>query len=143
MVIGFATHRSSPACVARAIRAIRLDDKDRTATLVGAGLFDFGHTDGRFDLARLQHPLGVAADGARVLVADTYNNRVRTLDLGPKTVSDFDGGKYTCTDPICYPLREPAGIAVASSDRILLVDTGNHRIEEFQPSSKTSHTWAR
>lgn len=126
-----------------AIRAIQLDRNDRTWTVVGAGLFDFGRVDGAFDVARLQHPLGVAADGDRILVADTYNSRVRTLDLRAKTVSEFDGGKYTCTDPVCLPTREPAGIAVASQDRILLVDTGNHRVEEYRPSTKTSHTWAR
>jgi len=126
-----------------AIRAIALNDKDSTRTLVGAGLFDFGKTDGAFDSARLQHPLGVAADGDSLLVADTYNSRVRTLDLKRRTVSEFDGGKYTCIDPVCYPTREPAGIAVASSDRILLVDTGNHRVEEYRPSLKTFHTWAR
>ena len=126
-----------------AIRAIALGDQDKTQTLVGAGLFEFGKTDGAFASARLQHPLGVAADGDRLLVADTYNSRVRTLDLKRKTVSQFDGGKYTCIDPVCYPTREPAGIAVASSDRILLVDTGNHRVEEYRPSLKTYHTWAR
>ncbi len=76
-------------------------------------------------------------------MADTYNSRIRTLDLTRKKVSDFDGGKYTCVDPICYPTREPAGIVAASADRILLVDTGNHRIEEYTPSTKTSRTWAR
>ena len=126
-----------------AIRAISLGAKASTATLVGAGLFDFGRVDGGFDVARLQHPLGVAAGDDHVLVADTYNSRVRTLDLKRKTVSEFDGGKYTCTDPVCYPTREPAGIAIASTDRILLVDTGNHRVEEYRPSSKTFHTWAR
>lgn len=125
-----------------AIRAIDLDD-DATRTLVGAGLFDFGKNDGSFGTARLQHPLGVAVDGDRLLVADTYNSRIRTLDLANKTVSDFDGGKYTCTDPICYPTREPAGIVVANADRIFLVDTGNQRIEEYTPSTKTSRTWAR
>lgn len=126
-----------------AIRAIALGGKDNTQTLVGAGLFDFGKTDGAFGVARLQHPLGVAADGDRILVADTYNSRVRTLDLKRRTVAQFDGGKYTCIDPVCYPTREPAGIAVASSDRILLVDTGNHRVEEYRPSLMTYHTWAR
>ena len=125
-----------------AIRAIALGT-GTTTTLVGAGLFDFGKSNGAFDAARLQHPLGVAVDGKRLLVADTYNSRVRELDLPHKRVTDFDGGKFTCTDPICYPLREPAGIAVAAPDRILLVDTGNQRIEEFRPSLKTSHTWAR
>lgn len=125
-----------------AIRAIALDGV-KTKTLVGAGLFDFGKTNGPFDVARLQHPLGVAVDGGALLVADTYNNRIRTLDLDHRRVAEFDGGKFTCTDPICYPLREPAGIAVASADRILLVDTGNQRVEEYTPSTKTSRTWAR
>jgi sugar lactone lactonase YvrE len=125
-----------------AIRAIDLSD-DSTKTLVGAGLFDFGKTDGPFSTARLQHPLGVSIDGDTLLVADTYNSRIRTLNLANKTVSDFDGGKYTCTDPICYPTREPAGIVAANPDRIFLVDTGNQRIEEYTPSTKTSRTWAR
>jgi sugar lactone lactonase YvrE len=91
----------------------------------------------------LQHPLGLACDGDRVLVADTYNSAIRALDLDTRMVADFDGGKFTCVDPICVPSREPAGIAVDSPDRILLVDTGNHRIDEYRPSSKTYHTWAR
>jgi sugar lactone lactonase YvrE/thiol-disulfide isomerase/thioredoxin len=124
------------------IRAVSSKDGG-TTTLVGAGLFDFGKTNGPFDAARLQHPLGLAIDGDRIIVADTYNNRIRTLDLTHKVVSEFDGGKFTCTDPICYPLREPAGIVVASADRLLLVDTGNQRIEEYRPSTKTSRTWAR
>ena len=126
-----------------AIRAIALGADNATRTLVGAGLFDFGKADGTFETARLQHPLGVAVDGDQLLVADTYNSRVRTLDLKRKVVSQFDGGKFTCIDPVCYPTREPAGISVASSDRILLVDTGNHRVEEYRPSLKTFHTWAR
>ena len=125
-----------------AVRVVNLDERS-TKTLVGAGLFDFGKTNGTFDVARLQHPLGVAVYGDNLLVADTYNSRVRTLDLAQRKVSEFDGGRFTCTDPICYPLREPAGIAVATPDRILLVDTGNQRIEEFRPSLKTSRTWAR
>ena len=126
-----------------AIRAVSLGDDAKTTTIVGAGLFDFGRIDGSFAVARLQHPLGLAVDGDKILVADTYNSRIRTLDLTKKTVAEFDGGKYTCIDPICYPTREPAGIVAATADRILLVDTGNHRIEEYTPSTKTSRTWAR
>ena len=50
----------------------------RVDTVIGAGLFDFGHRDGPAVAARLQHPLGVAAapDGS-ILVADTYNGAVR------------------------------------------------------------------
>jgi len=126
-----------------AVRAVTLGGRARVSTLVGAGLFDFGKTDGAFDVARLQHPLGVAVAGDGVLVADTYNSRIRMLDLKQHSVSEFDGGKFTCTDPVCYPLREPAGIVAAAADRVLLVDTGNQRIEEYTPSTKTSRTWAR
>ena len=127
-----------------AVRAVSLGDDSRVMTLVGAGLFDFGWVNGDFQNARLQHPLGVAAfDDKAVLVADTYNSAIRQLDLGNHKVADFDGGAFTCIDPVCLPTREPAGITVDNSDRILLVDTGNHRIEEYLPSAKTYHTWAR
>ena len=126
-----------------AVRAITLSDDPQIATLVGAGLFDFGWVNGDFHKARLQHPLGVAIDGDRLLVADTYNSAIRELDLPKHDVMDFDGGKFTCVDPVCVPTREPAGIVVATPDRILLVDTGNHRIDEYKPSTKTYRTWAR
>ena len=126
-----------------AVRAIAVNAGNSSKTLVGAGLFDFGHANGSFRAARLQHPLGVASDGVRVLVADTYNSRVRSLDLAQAQVEDFDGGKFTCMDPICIPPREPAGIVIAAADRVLVVDTGNHRIEEYRPSRKEYRTWAR
>jgi len=126
-----------------AVRAITLSKDPQIVTLVGAGLFDFGWINGDFHAARLQHPLGVAIDGDNLLVADTYNSAVRELELAKHEVVDFDGGKFTCVDPVCIPTREPAGIVVDTPDRILLVDTGNHRIDEYQPSAKTYHTWSR
>src|SRR5215469_8872784 len=125
-----------------AIRVIALSADSRMLTLVGAGLFDFGWVNGDFRTARLQHPLGVAVDGGRVLVADTYNSAIRELELARRAVTDFDGGEFTCVDPVCIPAREPAGIVVDTPDRIFLVDTGNHRIEEYQPVAKTYRTWA-
>ena len=125
------------------VRAITLSDNPQIMTLVGKGLFDFGWINGDFRTARLQHPLGVAIDGDNILVADTYNSAIRELDLKQHQVADFDGGKYTCHDPICVPAREPAGIVTDGPDRVLLVDTGNHRIDEYRPSTKTYHTWAR
>ncbi|MES2491117.1 MAG: thioredoxin-like domain-containing protein [Pseudomonadota bacterium] len=126
-----------------AIRTITLNNKPMVKTLVGAGLFDFGRTNGTFKVGRLQHPLGVAVEGQQLLVADTYNNAIRSLDLAAKQISEFDGGAYTCMDPVCIPTREPAGIVIDGKDRVLLVDTGNQRIEEYRPSSKTYRTWAR
>jgi thiol-disulfide isomerase/thioredoxin len=126
-----------------AVRAITLTKDPQIMTLVGVGLFDFGWVNGDFHKARLQHPLGVAVDGDKILVADTYNSAIRELELAKHQVADFDGGDFTCVDPVCVPTREPAGIVVDTPDRILLVDTGNHRIDEYRPSAKTYHTWAR
>jgi thiol-disulfide isomerase/thioredoxin len=127
-----------------ALRAITLLGEPRVHTLVGAGLFDFGWVNGDVRKARLQHPLGVAVDDGQVLIADTYNSALRELKLKEHEVADFDArGEFTCVDPVCIPLREPAGVVVDTPDRILLVDTGNHRVEEYRPSAKTYHTWAR
>jgi thiol-disulfide isomerase/thioredoxin/sugar lactone lactonase YvrE len=125
------------------VRAITLSGDPQIRTLVGVGLFDFGWVNGDFRTARLQHPLGVAVDGDSILVADTYNSAIRQLELKQHEVVDFDGGKYTCHDPVCVPTREPAGIVSDGPDRVLLVDTGNHRIDEYVPSAKSYHTWAR
>jgi thiol-disulfide isomerase/thioredoxin len=125
-----------------AIRRVSLGRAPEVETLVGKGLFEFGWINGADDQARLQHPLGVAVDGNDVLVADTYNSAIRSIDLKQHTVADFDGGAFTCMDPVCVPTREPAGIVADGPDRILLVDTGNHRIEEYTPSTKSYHTWS-
>ena len=62
-----------------------VDPVERTVhTVVGEGLFDFGHRDGPAAEARLQHPLGVAVlpDGS-VVVADTYNGASVDTPTGP------------------------------------------------------------
>src|SRR5690606_38019081 len=63
--------------------AIRVLDRQtmQVSTLVGEGLFDFGHVDGPASTARLQHPLGVTAlpDG-RIAVSDTYNGAIRIVE---------------------------------------------------------------
>lgn len=105
-----------------AVRAIDLQTHHVT-TLVGAGLFDFGDRDGSTADARMQHPLGVAvaADGA-VIVADTYNDRLRRIDPSGARVETFFRGEGT------RALREPAGIARDPLGGFIVADTNHHRI---------------
>lgn len=118
------------------------------STLVGQGLFAFGHRNGAFAEALLQHPLGVAvaADGT-VLVADSYNGVVRVLDPARGEVSDLDDG-FTCRDPVCLPAGgEPAGLwpdprAPADDPRLMLVETNRHRIVSIRPARREYRTWA-
>ena len=123
-----------------ALRALTLTQPRRVATLIGAGLFDFGHVNGAFEGARLQHPLGLAWHDGALLVADSYNNAVRRVDLERREVSDLDDG-FLCEDPVCLPNAEPAGI-VTDGERVLLVDTNNHRIVEMDPTARRTRTWA-
>jgi hypothetical protein len=117
----------------------------RVTTLVGTGLFDYGHKNGFFESARLQHPLGLtwtAAGGAGTLiVADSYNNMLRLLDLEHRQVRDFDTG-FECLDALCLPLAEPAGVWADDTTRLLVSDTNNHRILEYRINQASYSTWA-
>ncbi|MCR9257398.1 MAG: thioredoxin-like domain-containing protein [Alphaproteobacteria bacterium] len=128
------------------IRALSLGDAPSVKTLVGAGLFDFGHVNARIDKARFQHPLGVAwwpgvGEVGRLLVADSYNNAVRVIDLDRSHVDDLDDG-FSCQDDLCLPLAEPAGLWADGPDRLLVSDSNNHRVLEFDLAARTYRTWA-
>jgi sugar lactone lactonase YvrE/thiol-disulfide isomerase/thioredoxin len=105
-----------------AVRAIDLA-RGEVHTLVGEGLFDFGDVDGPARTARLQHALGVAvaSDGA-LIVADTYNDRLRRIDRQSERVGTFYRAEGNAS------LREPAGIAAAEDGSFLVADTNNHRV---------------
>lgn len=113
-------------------------------TLVGSNLFDFGHRNGKFAQARLQHALGLTLPSDNeIIVADSYNAALRRVDLEAKEVSDLEGEGWSCIDPVCLPLAEPAGIAADGPDRLLVSDTNNHRIVEVNRAAKTTRTWSQ
>ncbi len=123
-----------------AIRHLALAPRPQVSTLVGQGLFAFGHENGPFDQALLQHPLGLAVTAGAILVADSYNGMLRRLDLRSHRVDDLAIGD--CADPLCRPAAEPAGIAVAGPARLLVSDTNNHRIIEVDLAAGRYRTWA-
>ena len=108
-----------------AIRAIDLAT-GHVSTLVGAGLFEFGDVDGDFEVARLQHPLGVAVwedDHLRpsLLVADTYNHKIKRLDLTARRVTTIPAGE----------LSELGGLAIARG-QLFVADTNHHRVRVLE-----------
>lgn len=122
-----------------AVRRISLEDEPTVETLVGAGLFEFGHANGTLSEARMQHPLGVAAVDGRLYVADSYNSAVRIIDLKGREVSDLPAAR--CVDRNCLPPSEPAGITCDGPDRLLVSDTNNHRIIEISLGDGLMRTW--
>jgi hypothetical protein len=118
-----------------AIRAIGLERGGLVRTIVGQGLFDYGDVDGVGDEVRLQHPLGVAyADGV-LLVADSYNNKIKRLDPGTRASTTFLGdGQPGDRDGIGTDarFREPSGLSVADG-KLFIADTNNNliRVADF------------
>jgi thiol-disulfide isomerase/thioredoxin len=124
------------------IRYIAMKD-GRVETLVGMGLFEFGHVNGAFDDARLQHALGIGLlNEKNLVIADSYNAVLRRLDLSTQQASDLDEAGWTCSDPICLPFAEPAGVWADGENRLLVSDTNNNRIVEIDRAAKTTRTWA-
>jgi len=112
-----------------AIRRASLIGKPQVETLVGQGLFAWGDLDGFGPRARLQHPLGLALDGL-LFVADTYNHRIKHMDVLSCQVAalagtgerGFQDGGFTRAR-----FRQPEGLAVRGR-HLFVADTGNHVI---------------
>jgi len=121
------------------VRRLVLGRDSRVETLVGSGLFTFGHRNGALGDARMQHPLGLAAVDGRLFVADSYNSHIRVIDLAGGQMTDL--GPLACADSECLPAGEPAGVAVDGTDRLLVSDTNNHRIVEIRLADATTRTW--
>jgi sugar lactone lactonase YvrE len=115
------------------IRAIALPPENRVRTLAGGDLFEFGDRDGRGDRVRLQHPLGIAAAGARLFIADTYNHKIKTLKPETGDVRTFAGtGSEGAADgrAAAASFYEPGGIA-ATADALYVADTNNHAVRRI------------
>ncbi len=109
-------------------------------TLVGGDLFDFGDKDGMGDNVRLQHPLGVVAIGDKILIADTYNHKIKELDVKQRSVKTFLGsGKPGQADGASPSFYEPGGLSVANA-RLYVADTNNHAIRVIDLKTKATST---
>jgi thiol-disulfide isomerase/thioredoxin len=110
-------------------------------SLIGLGLFAFGDDIGSFSEALLQHPLGITVCDNQLYVADTYNNKIKVLDLAGHRVSNLEEEDYACTDSLCLSMAEPSGVACTAGRRLLVVDTNNHRVLKYDQQSRTCSTW--
>ena len=120
-----------------AIRRVEIAKGGKVTTVAGASdllpgraLFEFGDKDGTGSDARLQHALGVAYHKNRLYVADTYNHKVKQVQLTAKTdgkVTSWlgDGKQGKSLKPLRF--SEPSGVAVAKG-KLYITDTNNHRI---------------
>lgn len=121
------------------IRAIDLTE-GQVRTLVGGDLFEFGDVDATGDEVRLQHPLGLVLYGDKVLIADTYNHKIKELDPKRQKVITFLGtGKPGQVDGKTAQFYEPAGLSIAG-DKLFIADTNNHAIRVVDLKTRLTST---
>jgi len=104
-----------------------------------ATLFEFGDEDGQGNSARLQHPLGTSIDGDTLYIADTYNSKVKRVDVRTGTVTSWLGSTPGWADGMEAQFNEPGGLSF--SDGLLYVaDTNNHAIRVVDVASGGTST---
>lgn len=113
-----------------AIRSVGITDDASVHTFVGQGLFDYGDIDGSGNEVRLQHPLAVTTWQDQLLIADTYNNKIKLLNSATKEVRTLIGtGEPGMQDGAFNEatFNEPAGLAI-TENILFIADTNNHLI---------------
>lgn len=131
-----------------AIRQIPLSGMGPVNTLVGRGLFIFGDRDGPGRVADpmqrtktealLQHAVGVAYHEGKLYVADTYNSKIKVIDLSTNEVTTFVGGKGKNGEASLF--NEPTGICVMG-DKLYVADTNAHRIRVVDLQTRAVETF--
>jgi sugar lactone lactonase YvrE len=114
------------------VRTSSLTTDGEVVTLVGKDLFDWGDVDGSLSGALLQHTTGVAwePDSDLIYVSDTYNNKVKRIDLAERRITTLAGtGDPAHADGPAdvAAFFEPHGLAVANGF-LYVADTDNHAI---------------
>ena len=94
----------------------------RVETLIGTGLFEFGYRDGPAATAQLMHAADIVPLADGLVIADSYNNRLRILREGVVYSAPIEG------------LREPTALTLGNG-ALWVADTNNHRIVRVDPQS--------
>lgn len=144
--VGSAARFSAPSAIAidsagtlyvadtgnNAIRRVARDG--RVDTLAGDGVA--GDRDGPRQQARFNGPVGVAVDpSGRIIVADTYNDRIRAITPDGRVVTVAGSGKPGADDGVASEARfdTPCGVATDRAGRIFVADTGNGVVRIISP----------
>ncbi|CAG9863691.1 unnamed protein product [Phyllotreta striolata] len=127
------------------VRKLSLVDGKVTPVVGGdrnpQNLFAFGDKDGCLYDAKLQHLLGLApaGDEKTLFVADTYNHKLKKINLSENSIVSLTLPAGDCPDGASTGFREPSGICVSVDNKKLYVtDTNNHQIKVVHLNSKQS-----
>ena len=131
----------SETSAVRAVPGIDVDTElAMVETLIGDGLFDFGDRDGAFGDAILQHVQATAVMDDVLYIADSYNHKIKAMDLENRVVETVAGSGHSgATDggALEAEFNEPAGLACADR-QIYVADTNSHAIRVIDLDTEQS-----
>ncbi|MGC4096085.1 MAG: hypothetical protein QM706_03125 [Nitrospira sp.] len=109
-------------------------------TIAGTGVATYDGDGKRAIDVALAGPSGLALVADRLYIADTFNGRVRCVELssGVMTTMAGDGGVYRYQSPSDAPsasLSRPTGIACDHAGRLFLTDSDNHVVRQWDEES--------
>jgi len=116
-------------CESSSVRRLSGGTGGEVRTLVGTGLFDWGDTDGAGDAAELQHAEDLALHDGLLVVADTYNDKLKAVDPSTRACRTLPGDAGSGEH-----LASPAGVC-STGERLWVVDTDAHRIALVDPAA--------
>jgi sugar lactone lactonase YvrE len=117
-------------------RVFKLDPRGRLTVIAGTGEGGFSGDGGPATKAQLNAPHDLAFDEeGRLLIADTYNHRIRRIDRQGviMTIAGSGNAPYTgYGNPAPKDtLNDPQGVAVDRSGNILIADTYNRVVRRL------------
>ncbi|HEX6975996.1 MAG TPA: hypothetical protein VF147_16430 [Vicinamibacterales bacterium] len=120
-----------------AVRA--LAPSGMVSTLAGDGTA--GYLDGPAAQARFNGPVGVTvAPGGRIIVADSYNDRIRAIEPDGRVVTIAGDGSMGAVDGVAAEARfnTPCGVAAGPDGTIYVADTGNDAVRAIATTGEVT-----
>ncbi|MCO6511960.1 MAG: hypothetical protein J5I65_14335 [Aridibacter famidurans] len=96
-----------------------------------------GFLDGKASEAKFRAPIGIATDGGRIFVADSYNDRIRVIENGEVSTLAGSGRGYSDGSGGEARFDTPSGLATLADGRLLVADLGNRRLRTVDQNGKT------
>ncbi|MFB3903058.1 MAG: thioredoxin-like domain-containing protein [Acidobacteriota bacterium] len=122
---------------ANAVRRLSIEVYPQVTTVLGGDPFNVGDQDGGVETARLQHPSGIIFVDGQFLVADSYNNKIKSIIATAEGVTvrtRFGSGIAGFKDGGRASFNAPEGLSYCGG-KLFIADTNNHAIRVADLSS--------